>query len=58
MGIGTSRHEDEQLPCRRSRMRSADDRARFAGMGDKLGVRFGKTAEAKVQPTSGRSVCS
>ena len=45
MGLGTSRHKDDQLPCCRSRMRSADDRARFAGIGNK-GVRFGKTAEA------------
>ena len=29
MGLGTFRHEDDQLPCRRPRMISADDRAWF-----------------------------
>ena len=45
MGLGTFRHEEDQLLCHRSRMRfrSADDRAQFAGT---KGVRFGKTTEA------------
>ena len=62
MTLGTSRHEDDLLPCHRSRMRSADDHARFAGIGNK-GVRFGKQlimkpSSANVRSTATPSVCS
>ena len=43
MGLSTSWRKDDQSPCRWSHMRSADDRARFAVIGN-IGVRFGKTA--------------
>ena len=53
MGLGTSRHEDDQLPCRRSRMICGRPRAacwdRSIGKKD---VRFGKTAAAKFRSTS------
>ena len=62
MGVGTSRHEDDQLPCRRSRseLDPRTTRARFAGMHERQGVRFGKTGEANPRSTStpSASVCS
>ena len=47
MGVGTSGHEDDQLPCRRSRMSSAAADIRAVCWDGRQGVQYGKTAEAK-----------
>ena len=61
MGVGTSRHVDDQLPCRRSRMRAPDDRTRFDGKGDKacgLGKQLKPKSSANFRSTSTPCACS
>ena len=54
MGLGTSWHEYDQLPCRCSRIISADDRARFAGIENRCAV---WENNCKFWPTSTLGVC-
>ena len=50
MGLGTSRHEDDQLPCRRSRMICGRPRAACWDRSERKTCGLGK----QLQPSSGR----